>query len=72
MSVSADVCGGVPCMSGTRIPVWVLEQCRRLGMSDKEILEDYPVLSKADLKAAWEYVESNRDAIDGQIRENAG
>src|ERR1700686_1483351 len=29
-----DVCGGEPCLVRTRIPVWVLEQMRRLGASE--------------------------------------
>ena len=27
------VCGGEPCIVRTRIPIWVLEQARRLGVS---------------------------------------
>ena len=32
------VCGGEPCIVRTRIPVWLLEQARRLGTSEAEIL----------------------------------
>jgi len=28
-----DVMGGVPCITRTRIPVWLLEQARRLGVA---------------------------------------
>jgi uncharacterized protein (DUF433 family) len=28
-----DVMGGMPCITRTRIPVWLLEQARRLGTS---------------------------------------
>jgi len=28
------VMGGVPCITRTRIPVWILEQARRLGTSE--------------------------------------
>ena len=28
-----DVVGGVPCITRTRIPVWLLEQARRLGVA---------------------------------------
>src|SRR2546426_12125537 len=30
-----DVCGGEPCLVRTRIPVWLLEQARRLGSSEQ-------------------------------------
>ena len=32
------VCGGEPCVVRTRIPVWVLEQARRLGVSESDLL----------------------------------
>ena len=35
------VCGGEPCIVRTRIPVWVLEQARRLGTPDDVILRAY-------------------------------
>jgi uncharacterized protein (DUF433 family) len=34
-----DVCGGEPCIVRTRIPVWLLEQARRLGASEQALLE---------------------------------
>ena len=32
------VCGGDPRIAGTRIPVWTLEQYRRLGMTEAQNL----------------------------------
>jgi hypothetical protein len=31
------VCGGQPCIVRTRLPVWVLEQARRLGTSERPL-----------------------------------
>ena len=64
------VCGGVACIRETRIPVWVLEQARRLGIPDEEILADYPSINRDDLSAAWGYVDSHREQIDEQIAGN--
>lgn len=64
------VCGGEPCITGTRIPVWVLEQARRAGAGDAEILRSYPSLRTEDLTDAWSYVRSHWQQIDNQIREN--
>lgn len=64
------VCGGEPCIVRTRIPVWVLEQARRLGASEADLLRSYPALRAEDLANAWAYVRSHRDEIDVQIREN--
>ena len=66
----AGVCGGEPCMVRTRIPVWVLEQARRLGASEEELLRSYPALRAEDLANAWAYVRSHRLEIEEQIREN--
>lgn len=64
------VSGGEACIVRTRIPVWVLEQARRLGTSEAELLRSYPTLRAADLTNAWAYVRTHREEIDQQIREN--
>ena len=64
------VCGGEPCIIRTRIPVWVLEQARRLGVSESDLLHGYPALRAEDLANAWAYVRAHRDEIDEQITEN--
>jgi uncharacterized protein (DUF433 family) len=64
------VSGGEPCIVRTRIPVWVLEQTRRLGTSEADILRNYPNLRAEDLTNAWSYVRGHRQEIEQQIREN--
>jgi uncharacterized protein (DUF433 family) len=64
------VCGGDPCIVRTRIPVWVLEQTRRLGAREADLLRSYPGLRAEDLANAWAYVRSHRTEIDEQIREH--
>lgn len=64
------VCGGEPCIVRTRIPVWVLEQARRLGKSEADLLCAYPALRAEDLANAWAYVRSHRDEINQQIEAN--
>src|SRR5947208_15925204 len=53
------VCGGEPCVVRTRVPVWVLEQARRLGVSEADILRCYPTLRAEDLVNAWSYVRAH-------------
>lgn len=65
-----NVCGGEPCIVRTRIPVWLLEQARRLGTTEADILRSFPTLRAADLVNAWSYVQSHREEIDRQIGEN--
>ena len=64
------VCGGEPIIVRTRIPVWVLEQARRLGSTEADLLHLYPGLRAEDLASAWAYVHSHRDEIDRQIRDH--
>lgn len=64
------VVGGAARIVRTRIPVWLLENYRRLGWSEARILENYPTLRAADLVSAWAYVDAHRQEIEQAIREN--
>jgi uncharacterized protein (DUF433 family) len=66
----ADVCGGEACIVRTRIPVWLLEQARRMGVSEQELLAAYPSLRAEDLVNAWAYARSHTAEIEAQIRDN--
>ncbi len=64
------ILGGNARIDGTRIPIWLLVQYRRLGMSDIELLQSYPTLKAEDLNYAWLYYHHNKQEIDQQIEEN--
>ena len=64
------VCGGKPRILGTRIPVWALEQARRLGASEVDLLRAYPTLRADSLTQVWAYVRAHRAEIEQQICEN--
>ena len=64
------VSGGDARIVRTRIPVWVLEESRRLGASDADLLRAYPALRAEDLANAWAYVRSHGEEIDQLIRDN--
>jgi len=63
------VCGGEPRLARARIPVWVLEQARRLEGSEEELLRSCPMIRADDLANAWAYVRSHRHEIEEQIRD---
>jgi uncharacterized protein (DUF433 family) len=67
---SPGVCGGEPCIVRTRIPVWVLERMRGLGVSEADILRCYPTLRAEDLANAWAWSRQHHAEIEQQIREN--
>jgi uncharacterized protein (DUF433 family) len=67
---TSGVCGGDACIAGSRIPVWSLVNSKQLGMSDGQILDAYPTLSREDLHHAWNYYRANKAEIDELIMEN--
>ncbi|MBI4606926.1 MAG: DUF433 domain-containing protein [Planctomycetes bacterium] len=64
------VCGGDPCIVRTRIPIWLLESYRRLGVSESELLRCYPTLRAEDLATAWAFVRAHQAEIERQISEH--
>ncbi len=55
MIIDPKVMVGKPVIRGTRVPVELIITLIANGASEKEILEDYPVLSKKDIRAALLY-----------------
>lgn len=55
ISLNPAVMGGKPVISGTRIPVEVIVRMLAQGISEAEILEEYPRLHAADVRAALDY-----------------
>lgn len=64
------VCGGDPRVDGTRIPIWALEQSRRLGSSAEQLVAEYPALTLADVFRAWAFAAEHRELMDNQIHQN--
>ena len=64
------VCGGAACIRNLRLAVWMLEEARRKGATEAELLADYPSLRAEDLTDAWIYARSHRDEIDASLEEN--
>jgi uncharacterized protein (DUF433 family) len=67
---TSGVAGGEACIRHTRIPVWLLEQFRRDGWTEAQILENYPTLRAIDLVNAWNYTGVHTDEIDAAIQAN--
>jgi uncharacterized protein (DUF433 family) len=51
ITITPDVRSGKPCISGTRITVYDILEYMAGGMSNAEILADFPSLSNDDLLA---------------------
>jgi uncharacterized protein (DUF433 family) len=52
ISIQPDVRSGKPCIAGTRIAVADILQYLAGGMSEAELLADFPSLGRDDLRAA--------------------
>jgi len=55
ITMNPDICHGKPVVRGLRYPVDMLLELMSLGMSNEEILEDYPDLEPDDLRAVLAY-----------------
>ena len=53
-----EICGGKMTFKGTRITVEAIVRRSADGMTFDEILEDYPYITKEDIRAALLYAES--------------
>lgn len=52
ITIDPEQMGGVPCIRGLRIPVATVVGMVAAGMTDKEILDDYPDLEPDDIREA--------------------
>jgi len=50
-----DVCGGRPCVRDTRIEIAVILDGMAEGMTEAEIIDHYPQLTKEDIHASLAY-----------------
>jgi uncharacterized protein (DUF433 family) len=53
--INSEVLSGKPVIKGTRIPVYLIVELLASGMTEKEILRQYPSLRIEDVKAALLY-----------------
>ncbi|KYC39655.1 hypothetical protein WA1_30420 [Scytonema hofmannii PCC 7110] len=70
IQITPGVCSGQARIRNTRIPVLTLVAYRQQGAPDEELLANYPGLTAADLDAAWDYYEQNREQIDREIAQD--
>jgi uncharacterized protein (DUF433 family) len=70
IEMKSSVCGGKPCVVGTRIRVWDVYVWHELqGKSAEEIVTDFPQLTLADVHAALAFYWDNRESIEREMKE---
>lgn len=55
ITVESGKRSGQPCIRGLRITVWDVLNWLAAGMTQDQILEDYPELEPDDFRAVYEY-----------------
>ncbi len=55
ISIDPDVRAGKPCVTGTRITVYDILEYMAGGMSETDILNDFPSLKPEDIRAVLEF-----------------
>lgn len=67
ITINPEICHGKPTIRNMRYPVELILDLLSSGMTNSEIIEDYPVLVEDDIKACLAFasrltkVKSNRD-----------
>jgi len=52
IAIDPQICGGRPCVRGTRIWVSLILDLLADGMSEADLLAEYPTLVREDIRAA--------------------
>src|ERR1700729_989586 len=68
ITVDHQIMGGVPCVTGTRIPVATIVGLVASGLTTDEIVAEYPQLTPADVQACLEYAARAVDERELPVR----
>jgi uncharacterized protein (DUF433 family) len=63
ITVDPNKCGGRPCIRELRIRVKDILEMLASGMTNEEILNDFPYLEAADISATLEYAAKQADHL---------
>jgi uncharacterized protein (DUF433 family) len=55
ITVNPNQMGGVPCIRGLRIPVTTILRMLAAGMTERQILDEYPDLETSDIRECLRY-----------------
>jgi len=68
VSATPGICGGVPCVTGHRIPVHVLGSYIQMGVSVQELAEEYyPWLTLPEIHGALTYFYDHLAEVEADV-----
>lgn len=65
--IDPGVRGGKPCVKGTRITVYDLLEYLAGGMTEDQILSDFPYLAREDIRAALAFAAARERRVDNSV-----
>ena len=64
VTTDPQICGGKPCIRGTRIEIAIILDSLAEGLTPEQIIDHYPQLSREDVQAALAYAaELSREGV---------
>jgi len=67
ITINPDVRSGKPCISNTRITVYDILEYLAGGMSEKEILSDFPNLVHEDIQAVFAFAAARERRLSASL-----
>lgn len=68
ITIQPDVRSGKPCIAGTRITIYDILEYLAGGMTESELLEDFPTLKLDDLRAALEFAAPQERRLNDRVK----
>lgn len=67
ITINPDVRSGKPCIKGTRITVYDILEYLAGGMTEEEILSDFPSLSHESIQAVFVFAAARERRLSGSL-----
>jgi uncharacterized protein (DUF433 family) len=69
--IDPEVLGGKPCIRGMRVTVGMVVESMAAGRTVEQLLEDFPHLEEADIRAALAFAAHSRKATTSHLQTKA-
>ncbi len=65
--INPEIRSGKPCIKGTRITVYDILEYLAGGMTEAEILEDFPHMTQKDIQMVYAFAAAKEHRLSGSI-----
>nr|VFJ97723.1 MAG: Uncharacterized conserved protein, DUF433 family [Candidatus Kentron sp. H]VFJ98546.1 MAG: Uncharacterized conserved protein, DUF433 family [Candidatus Kentron sp. H]VFK03291.1 MAG: Uncharacterized conserved protein, DUF433 family [Candidatus Kentron sp. H] len=67
ITITPDIRGGKPCIEGTRITVYDILEYLAGGMTEQEILDDFPSLGQEDIRRVLAFAAARERRLSASL-----